>query len=504
MRLTKSKYCKGLNCPKALYLSIHHKELATPPSASAQLRFEEGHDVGQLAQTYFPNGVLIEEDRDQLNVAISKTKALVADAKVSAIFEATFSHNDVLCRVDILRNNFDGTWDILEVKSTKEVKDEHHDDVAIQLWVVENSGVKVKSAYLRHINPEFVSPDWENYFIDADLTDVARGKLLAEVAGNVKSQFEMLKAATAPNALLGSHCSSPYACDFEAHCWKDVPKGSTLELYRSKKKFDIFYNQFEMIEDIKPDEVKLTTFQVRQWKASQVDDPIVDESAIFKQLKSLKFPLYFFDFETIAPAIPFLDGMASYQRIPVQWSCHVVKSLKGDVEHEFYLYDPKSNSDPRRTAIESMKNLFKDERGTIVAYHASFETGVLRELAELVLEEREFLLGLCDRFWDLEDIFQEHYYHKDMEGSCSIKSVLPHFAPELSYDNLEVKNGDQAQRTLLKLCRKEIPAGEISQVRENLLKYCERDSLAMLVIYSKLLELVGEPSIEWKAQKLNS
>lgn len=499
MRLTKSKYCKGLNCPKALYLSIHHKDLATPPSASAQLRFEEGHEVGKLAQTYFPDGVLIEEDRDQLNIAISKTKALVDEAIVPAIFEATFSFKDVLCRVDILRNNFDGTWDILEVKSTKEVKDEHHDDVAIQLWVVENCGVKIKSAYLRHINPEFVSPDWKNYFVDADLTDIARGKLLGEVAGNVKSQFEMLKGTKPPHVLLGSQCSNPYACDFEAHCWKDIPKGSTLELYRSKRKFEIFYNKFEMIEDIKPDEVKLTAFQVRQWKAAQVDDPVVNESAIFKKLKALKFPLYFFDFETIAPAIPFLEGMGSYQRLPVQWSCHIVESNKGDVKHEFYLYDPTSKSDPRRAAIESMKKLFKDDRGTVIAYHASFETGVLRELAELVPEERDFLLGLCGRFWDLEDVFQEDYYHKDMEGSCSIKSVLPHFAPELSYHNLEVQNGDMAQRILLKMCRNEIPAKELPQVRENLLKYCERDSLAMLVIYSKLLELLGEPGVQLRA-----
>jgi len=91
-----------------------------------------------------------------------------------------------------------------------------------------------------------------------------------------------------------------------------------------------------------------------------------------------------------------------------------------------------------------------------------------------------------------------------MRGSCSIKTVLPHFAPELSYDNLTVQNGDMAQRLLLQMCRGEIPENQIKSMRENLLKYCERDSLAMLVIYSKLLELVGEkPIVSQKLQSTN-
>ena len=491
MRLTKSKYCKGIDCPKALYLGVHHKELATPFSPSTELRFSEGHEVGKFAQTFYPDGVLIDEDYRQLDLAASKTKKLVEEATVSAIFEATFSYENVLCRVDILRNNQDGTWDILEVKSTKQVKEEHHDDVAVQLWVLQSCGLKIKSVYLKHINPDFVSPDWKNFFTDSDLTDIARSKALTEVPLRVKDQFKMLSVKEPPHVLLGSHCEG---CEFQAHCWKDIPKGSTLELYRSKKRFDIFYNQFEMIEDIKIEEVKLTEFQVRQWKASQTDEPIANESVIFKELKALKFPLYFFDFETIAPAMPILEGMASYQKIPVQWSCHIIRSPKSAIEHHEYLYDPLSKQDHRLACIESMQKLFQEFTGTIVAYHASFEKGVIQGLAEQFTAHRSFLLNLCDQFWDLEEIFQKHYYHKEMEGSCSIKSVLPHFAPELDYGDLQVQDGGDAEALLLELCKQRIPAEDIPKSREALLKYCERDSLAMLVIYSKLLELVGEPA----------
>ena len=120
------------------------------------------------------------------------------------------------------------------------------------------------------------------------------------------------------------------------------------------------------------------------------------------------------------------------------------------------------------------------------------------KVAELIPEAKEFLLGLVDRFWDLEDIFQKHYYHRDMEGSCSIKSVLPHFAPELGYSDLDVKDGGAAEALLIKLCKRELDDVQNEKARASLLKYCERDSLAMLVIYSKLLELVGEKTINLK------
>ncbi|PIR21911.1 MAG: hypothetical protein COV44_10695 [Deltaproteobacteria bacterium CG11_big_fil_rev_8_21_14_0_20_45_16] len=488
-QLTKSKYCKGLNCPKALYLSVHQSNLATPPGPAQQLRFDEGTEVGILAQKEFVGGVLIEEDHTQLAQAVEATQTCIGDKSIPAIFEATFIHDGVLCRVDILKRNPDDSWDIYEVKSTKEAKEEHEDDVAIQLWVLEHCGLKVRNVFLKHINPEFICPNWNEYFMDTDLTDAARFKVLKEVDSFLSKQKLLLSQAEMPDVHLGSQCGNPYVCEFKDYCWKDVPAGSSLELYRSKKKYDIYYNQYEFIHEIDPKQIKLTEFQNRQWLASKQDEPIVNLEGIRKELLKLQFPLYFIDFETVAFAIPFLDGMKSYQRLPVQWSCHLMISPESEVEHIEYLVDVDSSDDPRVACAKSLDRLFQRGFGTLIAYHQSFEIGVLNELADQVPEFEEILRESVKNFWDLEQIFQKSYYHQDMAGSCSIKSVLPHFAPELSYKDLEVQDGGSAEATLNKMVRGLLPADEVQARRHQLLKYCKRDTEAMLVILENLLDL---------------
>lgn len=353
---------------------------------------------------------------------------------------------------------------------------------------------------LRRRQAHFISPNWAEFFVDTDLTDGAREKLLKEIDSEFRKQKLTLEQEQAPEVRLGSHCSNPYPCEFKEHCWKDVPKGSSLELYRSRKCYDIYYEQSEFINEINTKEVKLTEFQMRQWMASQQEEPVADLESIRKELLSLKFPLYFFDFETIAPAMPILDGMASYQRIPVQWSCHVMQSPESEIGHFEYLVDPKSKVDPRQACADSMAKLFSAGFGTVIAYHDSFEKGVIRELAEQVDDQKGVLRESLNHFWDLEKIFQKYYYHRDMEGSCSIKTVLPHFAPELSYKDLDIQEGGSAEAWLNKMFRETMPDNELLHKREQLLAYCKRDTEAMLVIFRKLIEMFDR--FEWKQSQL--
>jgi hypothetical protein len=41
------------------------------------------------------------------------------------------------------------------------------------------------------------------------------------------------------------------------------------------------------------------------------------------ELKGLKYPLYFMDFETVSPCLPRFSGMRPYDQLPFQWSVHV-------------------------------------------------------------------------------------------------------------------------------------------------------------------------------------
>jgi hypothetical protein len=95
-----------------------------------------------------------------------------------------------------------------------------------------------------------------------------------------------------------------------------------------------------------------------------------------KFLRSLKYPLYFLDFETFATAIPIFDEVRPYQIVPRQYSLHVVEAEGKEPKHHSFLAD--GISDPRPELLEGLKNLI-GASGSIVAYNASFESRALRE-----------------------------------------------------------------------------------------------------------------------------
>lgn len=492
IQLTKSHYTAGLQCAKRLYLQVNQPDLATAPSEDLQLRFSQGQTVGQLARAAFPEGVLVSATGSALQSALDTTSNLISECKVPAIFEAAVQYENLLVRVDILKNNFDGTWDIIEVKSTTEPKDEHLEDVAFQLLVLRGAGVEIKNVVLSHINNKVSFPNLEDFFVNHDFTAAAIAALPA-VTLRVKSLINMLEKNEAPKQLIGRQCANPYNCEFKSKCWADVPKGSTLELYNYRKrkptKFDLYHQGPKLISEFNG-EVELTRFQQIQYMASKTDDAIVDRAGLASFLNEVRYPIYYFDFETIAPAIPTLNGMRAYQRIPVQFSCHIQKAPHAALEHHEFLASGKADCDPRVECIQAMRKVF-GSTGTIVAYHDDFERSLIRELAEQFPESADFLLNLEERFWDLEDAFHQHFYHRDFGGSVSIKKVLPYFAPEMQYDKLAVKNGGQAQAQLVRLLHNDFTNEERERLRRDLLTYCHQDSLAMVVIHQKLSELIG-------------
>src|SRR6266542_1970478 len=127
--LSKSKILSGLQCPKRLYLEVHHPELAEI-SEAADHQFAVGHHVGEVARKLHPGGILIDTGGDMPG-ALQKTKdALIASKKVT-LFEATFEHKGVLVKTDILSTKRSSCL-LVEVKSSADVKDYHLPDVAVQ------------------------------------------------------------------------------------------------------------------------------------------------------------------------------------------------------------------------------------------------------------------------------------------------------------------------------------------------------------------------------------
>ena len=118
--------------------------------------------------------------------------------------------------------------------------------------------------------------------------------------------------------------------------------------------------------------------------------------------------------------------------------------------------------------------------GSVVVWNQGFEGARMRELAERFPEHAEALRGIVENMVDLLPIYRAHYYHRDMRGSWSIKSVLPTIAPDLDYGDLEVSGGGEAQEAYLAASNPVTQADERERLRVGLLEYCERDTWAMV------------------------
>lgn len=141
--LSKSKITAFEQCAKKLWLSRHRSEVAeVDPGAEA--RFDAGHFVGEIACRLHGAGVMVEVEPD-LAAAVAATRALMEEDATRPIFEATFEHDNVLVRVDVLEPTAHG-WLIAEVKSSAGVKEYHLGDLATQIWVLQQAGVAVRRA----------------------------------------------------------------------------------------------------------------------------------------------------------------------------------------------------------------------------------------------------------------------------------------------------------------------------------------------------------------------
>jgi hypothetical protein len=114
MRFSKSKYCKGVQCSKILWLD-RNKSDKFDDSVVDEARLTAGSKVGDLAKGYFGgfSEVAFSNDKSEM---IAETQRLL-NAGVNIIAEATFEYNGSFCSVDILRT-VQGGYEIIEVKSS--------------------------------------------------------------------------------------------------------------------------------------------------------------------------------------------------------------------------------------------------------------------------------------------------------------------------------------------------------------------------------------------------
>ena len=313
-------------------------------------------------------------------------------------------------------------------------------------------------------------------------------KLNDRIPKDVNRFKKVLMSSKAPNVDIGTHCSKPYECDFKGVCWNHIPDYSIFDISRlsTKKKFDLYKKGIVKIDQVDINKTPLNSDQLIQVQSDLNNKTYIETKKIKKFIKDLKYPLFYLDFETISSAIPMYKNTKPYQQLVFQYSLHVQKSINSKIVHSDYLAN--QNEDPRSQFIERLINDC-GSYGDIIVYNISFERGKLKNLIKNFPNYSLQLTSIINRLKDLMLPFKNKwYYSPKMKGSYSIKYVLPALVPDLSYDNLDIKDGGTASNIFLSMVNGTFN-GNVKETRKQLLEYCYMDTFAMVKILEKLIQI---------------
>ena len=488
--LSKSKYIKGLQCEKRLWLDKHQRDLRDEPSDAQKALFAQGSSVGELAQNLFPGGKDATPDfsrPDGIAIGLQQTKQWIEEG-AEVIYEAAVSAGGIYAAMDILVKEAGG-WRAIEVKSSTSVKAYHINDTAVQYYAFRQAGIHLVDIEVMYINNQYKRQgelDLKQLFARQSVLDEIL-PLQAGIPDRIEAFSNMLRQSSAPEVEIGPQCSDPFPCDFIGHCWKHVPEQNVFSLSRiGARGWQLFDDGIVAISDI-PDDLDLNTKQRHQVNGVKYNEEFFDKNSIRDFLSEWQYPLYFFDFETIGPAVPLFDGTRPYQQFPHQYSLHILHTPDGVLEHKELLADPIG--DPREKVIQQMLKDLGAE-GSIVTYNMSFEKGKINALAESFPSYANELMSIHDRVVDLIVPFRSHWcYMPAMNGSASIKKVLPALT-DLKYDDLEIKDGGTASEVYLSMLENRFE-GNLAKTLVDLKEYCKLDTLAMVEIWRVLWDRIN-------------
>jgi hypothetical protein len=390
VRLSKSKILSGLQCPLRLWLDVHQPGLAVFDQ-SMQRAFASGHEVGDMARTLYPGGVLVGSQHN-LSEAVRLTRRLLGGRADVVLYEPAFRARDVLVRLDVLRRR-DGRCHLVEVKSATSVRPHHVTDAAVQAWIAAASGVLVHSVSVAHIDTSFVYPGGGRYdglLREVDVTRRARA-LAARLPALVDGLRRMAGGA-APFVAPGARCADPYRCPFTGLCQDQSLVHAGVRRAGGAAKSD------------RRGASGMAAGAAAAAVATPGAGPATVSAASPAPVAGLPYPRASLALASVNPAVPLWPGTRPYERIPVAWSCDLQRRPTSAVEHRQFLAEPGGPS--AREFVTSLVAALGRQPATVVvrdeaaaallravAPRLPRHTGRLSALAERLVEARVLVRG---------------------------------------------------------------------------------------------------------------
>lgn len=468
-RITKSDFLLYCEAPRHLWAK-KHGQIEISITDFDQHLAEEGNRVEALAQEFLASVLLPQHPGDQF------------------LWQQTYSDGPFDSRLDgLVFKPKSNTYDLYEIKSSTGVDKDIVYDVTFQAVILAKQ-IPIDHYYVLHLNKEYIRSGELNLtslFIVEDISDKVKA-LMPEVE---LLRGEALRVAQLTDPDQAEHCLSPKECPCPALCHPELPDFSIYDIPRLTriKKLQLLNSKILAAKDV-PTSFDLNPKQRLVVDLARTNSEHIDHKAITAELEKIAFPLYFLDYETCICAIPQYEGYHPQQQIVFQYSLHKLEKSGDEPIH--YEQISLVEGDPTFPLLERLKEDIGDS-GTVIVWNKSFEMTMNKEMAKLHPEYAVFLEQLNQRIYDLGDIVNLGYYlHPGFKGSWSIKHVLPVMVPDLSYNDMAIGKGDQASMAWWNINFGLVDPREKDQLTEALLRYCELDTLAMVEIYQKLVDLI--------------
>lgn len=478
MLLSKSLFTKFIQCPKLAFISKHRKAMLPPLDVATLRIFANGEEVNGFNQS--KGGTIIST----INVpkALEETQKLLELNQRQTIYEAAFTSGETICRVDELEIGEDGSFTLIELKSSTEPKEIYIQDICFQYAVLFNAGYKVRKAVLRLINNEATSNN--EIFYDVDMTAECVGRLHA-TQKNILKAIEVLKLSDIPVHAMSENCEDPYKCPMMDYCKKEVgfEGAKVLEIPRlGKKKYVLIEEGIKELDKVPLDLLDKTQLRILQYMIK--GDRYLNKEAIKQFLAGLVYPLYFMDFETINRPLIRFPKTKPYQQVPFQFSIHKMEN-DGSLTHFEYLHTDET--DPREKFAEELAKSV-GVTGTVISYNAPFEVMVINQTAKVIPSFGTKATFIKTQTVDLLPLMRNHTFDPAYKGSFSIKTVSPALTGGGSYKDLAVGDGVSAQIAWEKMIVEKDPVKKENLIRD-LKLYCAKDTMEMVNLF-KFLEAV--------------
>ena len=484
--ITSALFTSGLQCDKRLYLDALKPKDAPSPSELQAMMAEVGAELVGLASTAFPKGTAVEEKTAA--AATAKTEELCRSGKPTVVFHGRFRHVDVDISCDIVIATGDGTIDLFEVKAGVSIKPRHVLELALQVWVLEALGYKVRRTSIIHLNRRFVHDGSNKYpvhelFKNVDATARVR-RHVPKIAALLEGFRQALATASTLELPTGSWCRAPLACPYLARCTAEGPDHPLVELpgLTRSQVGSLHQEAIDSLADVDPELEGLTPIQRRVLQSVKTDDLAVDPR-LFEEMAECDFPLQFVWSENLLEIQPRYAKTRPWQKLPFLWHRLEVRA-DGSTSHASFCSDGKEDPRPRfaHTLLDATIGAH-----TVVFFPHDVEDRLRELLEDLVGEDKARARAIVNSpFLEMQALLRHGAYHPEFRGEFDLTSVHGALLPDAKHPDLDIADADAAGAAIRKLANTRTRAATREKLQTGLQAWARHRAEMMFEVWQRL------------------